>query len=513
MVGGEAGTRSPGGSRAKPGLVNACARRKGVFALAVFLLAFVGVGHGQELSYGNLQEENADIRRILRDLQSRISSIEGWRSTSARIRLLFPELTETDVETLLDAERTLAPFQALPVEASYERRLSAAMSIDRVASQGAFNRYFSAPDVEIEVDPGLAAPALEVDQTDPLYPTARLLSSLGPEDANFYFEFDTSRDFDSPNFWRQPALVPQTFPADLTGRAGLGYNLFLSHIRDVSNSTEVKFPFRVTAMALPLEWAKIDFSRLALLAQLVGHGLGEEQMIKELFTFNRQRVLFSHETAKRSPIDTFKAGLGECIHANELTGTMLELNGLRFRTVGGFNPTIRNIYPGAGHASVEVMRSGGAWEYLDPYLDAYSPGTSAEDLRNHPLGKTVIFEVDRTRFKSADLPTKVTLADIFKYRIYSDSAGRLPSATMIQMAGEERQYGRGWKIRDLEPNERLNLEKDLPSRLQIYVRGRYIISKCKVAHDISCGDPAARASPWAETSFVVSPVDLLKGLP
>jgi len=486
--------------------------RTGIFVSALISLALGGRGHGQDFKAASdaLPQNIASMQRKLDALESRLGSVETWPAESSRIRLLFPEMTETDVDTLLDAERTLTPFQAAPASASYQRALSSSMSkVHVVSNEGPFNRYFSASNIEVRIDPALTAPTLKVDQTDPLHPQVHMLVGHQQDDMSFYFEFDTAPEFNSPNFWRQPALVPQTFPADLTGRAGLGYNIFLSHVRDIVNAKDVKFPFRVTAMSLPLAWGTIDFSQLALLAQLVGHGLKEEQIISEVFQINRQRVLYSHETTKRAPIDTFKSGLGECIHANELTGTMLELNGIRFRTVGGFNPTIRNIYPGAGHASIEVLRSNGQWEYLDPYLDAYEPGTNAENFRDRPLGRTVIYEVDRKRFRSPQLPAKVTLTDLFKYRIYSDSALRLPSATMLQLMGGEQQYGSDWPLRSVEDSERLDLARDLPRQFTVYVRGRYILSKCKVAHDVSCGDPEARASPWAEASFVVEPVDLL----
>jgi hypothetical protein len=452
----------------------------------------------------------SDLENQLNALGSRIDQIEGWPAESARIKTIFPELTDLDLNSLHRSERSLSPFQAAPIPAEYERDFSAQMSAEHLVSKtGAFNRYFSAPDVEVRVDPSLPPPALEIERPNSLYPAVRANVDNNLENASLYFEFDTTPSFDSPNFWRQPALVPETFPANLTGRAGLGYNIFLTHFRNIENSREVQFPFRVTAMALPGDWNSIDFWRLALLAQLVGYGLSEDDLIKEIFIINRQRVLYSHETVKRPPIDTFKAGLGECIHANELTGTMLELNGLRFRTVGGFNPTLRNVYPGAGHASIEVLRSNGDWEYLDPYLDAYSPGTSAANFRDHPLGSTVIFRVDRKRYASAALPINVTLSDIFKYRIYSDSAHRLPPATMLQLTDGEQQYGQSWPLRLLKPSEHLNLQRDLPQQFRVYVRGRYIVSKCRVVHDISCADPDARASPWAETSFVVHPIDLL----
>ena len=477
---------------------------RGVLTSILLLCAATNTGSGQDAGV-------VDLRRQIDELRSRVESLRNWPAVSSRIRLFFPELTETDVDTLDEAERNLVPFAGKPSPTSYQRSSSPAMATPHVvSSDGDFNRYYAAPGVEVSIDPSLAPPRLELGDTDTLHPYARLLDGSYPEGADFYFEFDTSPGFDSPNFWRQPALIPQTFPPDLTGRAGLGYDLFLSHIRSVTNAPSARFPFRVTAMALNVGWNALDFETLAKFSQLLGYGLQEADLVREVFTLNRQRILYSYETTKRAPIDTFKAGLGECIHANELAGTMLELNGLRFRTVGGFNPTVRNIYPGGGHASIEVLRSDGTWEYMDPYLDAYASKTNAENFRERPLGSTVVFTVDKRKYRSGELPDAVTLADLFKYRIYSDSADRLPPATMLQLIGDEQAYGRDWSLRQIEPHETLDLDRDVPDRFKVYVRARYVVSRCKISHDVSCGDPEARASAWADASFDVRPIDLLR---
>jgi hypothetical protein len=314
--------------------------------LAVGLITFVYdrslIRKNAEIAAGLAQAQLS-----LANMQDRLARMEQWRSKSAKIRLLFPELTDTDTASLDEAETSLVPFVASPRAASFERALSPGMATPNVvASQAPFSRYFSAGDTEVKIDSTLPTPGLEIAGADSLYPTVQITGALPSSQVNFYFEFDTSSNFDSPNFWRFPALIPIAFPPDLTSRAGLGYNLFLSHIRSLENSPVMHFPFRVTAMALPMEWNTIGFETLAKFSQLLAYGLEDKAARNEIYVLNRQRVVYSDETIKRNPLDTFKAGLGECIHANELMGTMLEISGYRYRTVGGFNPTLRNAHPG-----------------------------------------------------------------------------------------------------------------------------------------------------------------------
>jgi hypothetical protein len=475
--------------------------------LAIGLIMF---GYGRSLIRKNAEIAAglAQAQLSLGDVQGRLARIEQWRSKSAKIRLLFPELTDTDIASLDEAETSLVPFVASPKAANFERALSPRMATPNVvAGQGPYSRYFSARDTEVTIDSTLPTPGLEIAGADSLYPTVQMTGALPSSHVNFYFEFDTSSSFSTPNFWRSPALVPIAFPPDLTSRAGLGYNVFLSHIRSPENSPVMHFPFRVTAMALPMQWNTIGFETLTKFSQLLAYGLEDKAAKNEIYVLNRQRVVYSDETLKRNPLDTFKAGLGECIHANELMGTMLEINGYRYRTVGGFDPTFRNAYPGGGHAAIEVL-NGKKWEYMDPYLDNYIPGVGITDFSHHPVGNTLIARVDRTKFPSAQIED-LTLANLFRFRMYSDAAGRLPPATMLQLSGAEDHYGRDWELRKITPDERLDIERDLPKHVQIYVRARYIVAACAVSQAVSCADPTARASEWAQASLTIEPLKLL----
>jgi hypothetical protein len=162
----------------------------------------------------------------------------------------------------------------------------------------------------------------------------------------------------------------------------------------------------------------------------------------------------------------------------------------------------------AWHAAIEVLNEK-KWEYMDPYLDNYVPGVGTTDFSHHPIGNTLIARVDRTKFPSAQFED-LTLANLFRYRMYSDAAGRLPPATMLQLAGAEDRYGRDWEPRKITPDEQLDIDRDLPKDVQIHVRARYIVAACAVSQGFSCTDRAARASQWAQASFTIDPRKLLR---
>ena len=73
------------------------------------------------LVYGrSLIQKNAEIARELTqaqlslgDVQSRLARMEQWRSKSAKIRLLFPESTDTDIASLDEAEFVAGPVRRL----------------------------------------------------------------------------------------------------------------------------------------------------------------------------------------------------------------------------------------------------------------------------------------------------------------------------------------------------------------------------------------------------------------
>jgi hypothetical protein len=95
--------------------------------LAIGLIMF---GYGRSLIRKNAEIAAglAQAQLSLGDVQGRLARIEQWRSKSAKIRLLFPELTDTDIASLDEAETSLVPFVASPKAANFERALSPRMA-------------------------------------------------------------------------------------------------------------------------------------------------------------------------------------------------------------------------------------------------------------------------------------------------------------------------------------------------------------------------------------------------
>ena len=101
----------------------------------------------------------------------------------------------------------------------------------------------------------------------------------------------------------------------------------------------------------------------------------------ETFLFGRYLYVWGDDTLTRTAFDVFRAGVGECAAVNNLVGTLLEMNGLRFRIVSGFSPKFRVIFATGGHSAIEVADpKTGNWSYVDAYLGSLLPGTSVERL-------------------------------------------------------------------------------------------------------------------------------------
>lgn len=442
----------------------------------------------------------------------------GWPAAAGtpldQAQAAAPQLTLAELRLLTADELDSTPFAATPRPGAFARAISPHLRAPRLAAaDGPYHRYLAAPGREVVVDPALPAPRLALHATDSLWPEIELDAGdamAGRVDVRYYAEFDTSPGFDSPQFWRYPALIPRADLADLTGRAGLAYALFSTTARGVDGrASRIRFPFRVIAMALPLAAGRIGFAEFAKFARLVAHGVPAEQVIREFYEIGRYRFFWASDEQPRQPLDTFAAGLGECAYVNDLIGAMLEVNGYRYRMVAGFNPIMRQIRPAGGHSAIEVLDpAAGRWSYVDPYLDILAPGVAAEQFAGHPVGNSWIYDVDTSKHDPAVFGTHLTLAGLFRYRRYGDVAGRLPMASMLQLAtaGEAR-YGLDWPLRPAEIA--FDPAKDLPETATIHVRGRYVLSDCAIAFRGGCADPAARASTWQQASFTIRPRALL----
>jgi hypothetical protein len=469
-------------------------------------------------------------------------AVSKRRINETKALVLDPALDARDVRLLTDEELNISPAGFAATDKPFPREPTAALSSKVVdaAKPSVHYRYWvplsesprrSAPR-ELGVDPSLPIPKITIDLSKPLFPTAKVPRQKSPEgyDALYYFEFDTEPSFDSPNLWRYPTLgagiQPLTTDWDanlenLTGRSGLSFNVLGTTQRGVTgHENEVKFPFRSTAMRLPANWSELSFEELERHALALGYGLSSQEMIGEMYRYGRQIYSWGSDTISRSPIDVFRAGLGECLAVNNLIGAMLEMNGLRYRVVSGFNPKFRIIMPNGGHSVIEVLDpKTGKWSYVDSFTDLMLPGVSVEELArgDNPASKLpvsyIVYPHNRAIFGDW-----FTLGQLFKYRSYGDSLTRLPmtSALNLRAGRGERSYGMSWSLNVAAPRAASEL---FPQKQTIYARARYVFAgnrKIETLGDVSKPLTAAdkvAASHWAVTSFEIAPRALMAAYP
>lgn len=427
------------------------------------------------------------------------------RAEAAALRVLqAPDLGREALALLSDEEFA---FRQAELEASTgdtATEPAEEFAVRRAYAEGAPVRYL-VRGVPVEPSDNLPAPQIRVDSAGvrPGVSIPRIHDEDGRE-ALYYFEFDTSPLFNTPNFWRYPALVPLMDKVNLTVRDGLQFLLLQTPHRGIhGNANAVTFPFRASAMRLPEDFAALDFEALQRHARALIDGLEGQEAIGEVFRYVRQTCFWAADTLERAPLDTFRAGMGECGHANDLAGTLLEMSGYRYRGVAGFHPVVREIYPGGGHSAIEV-HDGRGWSYLDSYLDIMAPGIPASRLRESRYGELPVYPLPEEE-RGGRLGSHVTLRELFAYRIYFDKLGRLPTINMFSLGGDEESYGLQWPLElapEFAPHELF------PAQIRIHVRARHLFAGGARIEHVSSPLPwpqEAMVSPWGQTSFVVKP--------
>lgn len=422
---------------------------------------------------------------------------------AALARLYAPHLSREDFAVLTESEYQVGGADlASPSSTPFPDHAGEHFAQRRVTAENTPPQYMLGGSV-VAADAALSAPEISVEQTG-VYPVVSIpeVTDAGGEDALYYFEFDTSPEFDSPNFWRYPALLPYYDREDLTGRDGLRLFVMRTTHRGIDgHANRIEFPFRASAMRLPSDWSQLDFNEMQRHARGLVYGLQGRDAVEEVFAYARQIYFWASDTVHRSPIDTFTAGLGECGHVNDLAGAFLEMNGYRYRGVAGFNPQARVTFPGGGHSAIEVF-DGETWSYLDSYLDVLSDGVPAARLAGSKYAELPIYALPES-YHDGPLGTMLTLENLFAYRLYYDKLSRLPTMSMLMLEGDDDIYGLQWP---------LNVAPEWSSRelfegeLTIHVRARYIFADGESLAHVSEPAPAPsqiRVSPWGYTSFTV----------
>lgn len=477
---------------------------------------------------------SADVARAVAE------AVSARVASETKARVLDPNLDEVDVRLLTDVELDVSPAVLNAVERSFPREPSPQIPHKVVEPGNPEPRYQyavktndSPPRVEqrnLTIDQSLSPPRIDVDLSDPLHPRVRVPKQKGPggQEALYYFEFDTSPRFDSPNFWQYPALMPAYSTdllrgpadrrfADLTGREGLPMTIFMSTQRDVDGrANEARFAFRATAMRLPEQWSALTFDELERHALALGYGLAPREMLPEIYRYGRATYAWGWDTVTRSPIDVFRSGIAECSANNNLIGAMLEMNGIRYRTVEGINPRYRVVWPDHGHSAVEVLDPvSRRWSYLDSYLDVYLPDVSAQQLATGgaAASKLAVASIAGPQHRTLFGPSTL-LGSLFKYRRYGDNLSRLPMTSALKLrtgAGED-EYGMDWTLNTARARPASEL---FAERQTIHVRARYVLAGSATL--AALGKPQGLmglndrpvASPWGTTRFDIEPRRLM----
>jgi len=456
-------------------------------------------------------------KRLVRIQASAIEAQESRRRNEVAARLMFPELDADDIGLLKDSELDTTQMVLEYAESEYQPE-SENFDYRKPLPEplGDDQAYLDDEGREIKVDPSLAAPEIliEIPPDDPWRPVV----SVKPPDlteVNYYFEFDTRPTFDSNLSWSAPSLLADSGGVmNLISRRELRhYYVYQGKLRhEDGRDARLKFPFTAAAMRdIPVDEIKMaDFDRLAL---ILGHHNSPEQTIREVFEFTRRVIKFgSTDTYYRPVLDVYKSGFGGCGHANGFAGELLERNGIRYRTVSGFNPKARVLAPGGGHSAAEILlpaagKEAAQWSYFDPYLDIYLPGVSIEDVVRQRQPAEHIYTLNPF------LPGRsgqVTLPDLFKMRRYLDQRARLPMAGMFQLFGREKVYGLEWPLTPAGPEAQENY---WPEAVTVYVRARYLAgakgpvkSFYSLPHSTGISGESKgqeRFSPWGAASFTI----------
>ena len=418
-----------------------------------------------------------------------------------------------EVALLTEAELDEEGYAGAPAIKEFDGELSPSFLNGPVLGRNAYI-YVSDSGTEIPVFSDLPKPILEVDGAALPKPIFRARG--GRPDLQLHIEVDTSPDFNSADVWRWPALFPYAEAEDLRTSSGSALRVFtFSSFNTDPFSREIEAPFPIVLMTTGREDGDLQRSLeiKSRLAGILGRDAGSDRdawVARQIYTYILHSYIVGSDNYTRKPIETFAAGVGECGNLNALAQAMLEFNGIASRFVSGFNPIVRQAYPGGGHTLLEVRYKDG-WGILDTFLDIFDPTVSTRDLESDALGDRIVYRIDNRRFPASTYGEHLDLKNLFRYRIYADPATRLPPQTMVQLAGQEENYGLSWNLRSgYGLTDRMVVDA-LPVEATIYVRARFIESACIGGWSKSCLDPDAKASEWSVSSFEIRPREMMAG--
>jgi hypothetical protein len=447
-----------------------------------------------------LQDLSANTEKLEKSL-ARLETAQRMEHQRRKLLTMYPELSERAVRALEDSELDTTPARLTASNTpSIETSAFPARVIDRQALVPSYTAGFTG---SVRVDSSRPAPVISIDEKGAdLRPVVSIPKAYDEQqrEALYYFEFDTRPDFTSPNMWRFPALLSSAKELNAIQRRNIEFDVLVTHHRGLTGrDNSVKFPFRASAMRLP-DWDQLNYAELQKQSRALSEGLSPEQTIREVFAYVRQVYLWGNNDKGMAPVDVFRAGLASCGLVNGLAGALLEMSGIRYRMVDGFNPLVRLAYPGGGHTAIEALNPAtGRWSYVDPYLDILQMNVSARELAAERRD-IKIYNIDPPY---SQFGPYLSVGGLFEYRGYFDNQERMPGATMPMLFGREEQYGKQWALHVAPKFAAADL---FPHAIRIYVRARYIFAGDKtIRHFNDAYDKYedVTATPWAQTSFVI----------
>jgi hypothetical protein len=490
------------------------------------------------------------LQEVRATVLSELGKIASTSATRARsevmARFLCPDLSEDECKLMNDYEICVEPVR-LP-----EAALESELDWDRVGVAHMREKTSAAPisnesenimsayivgmltkknrSDQIPVDPEWAITEIEVIDNDAPFPSVKLhhREALPGMCITRHYEFDVTSEFNSSHKWIYPPLLPAMSTPNITTRENLNHFVFHATARGELNPTVFRFPFPVATMAVKLDDGELRFEALVQTAQLLQAGRSYSEAIASVFQWTKHKLSWGYNTKEHAAIDTFRCGISGCGGVSDLAGVMLEMNSIRYRLVGGFNPVTRVWYPGGGHSAIEVW-NGENWSYFDPYLDLYTENVAVYNFAANQIGK-----LPWNRHRPApDLEISIqhkpflneqTLGGMFKCFAYADKTMRLPITHRVQLIAAEahgldstcftrQNYGLQWTLRPGFND--LKIPVDLPETQTIFVRARLLISKGGTRPlDKWSGPDEENAvfSDWAHTSFETRPADYARKL-
>jgi uncharacterized coiled-coil protein SlyX len=537
-------------------------KRRSAIAAAAALTLLAAVDGRADTAFDErlrkLEEHAAYQRQAVEQLSSwvgillhRTDDMQKRETQEALARLIAPEFSPLELKLLNRWEISTDPLPTQVRAIDWNRVGTPTMQTPKARAGKDFHNYtawgyerdqvtgqrLTVPAATAPINPALPPLSISISGADTAYPVISVSQSwrhswFGPQLEDVYYEFDTDPSFESPAMWRYPALMPTSAmidgggadSQDLTTVRGLTYHLFTTTQRDYRPTRELRFPFRVSAMARPNGVERGSFEEMAAVSLQLQHGLDRDQRIREVFQYGRLNYVWGSNTIIASPLDTFRARVAECGGINDLMGAMLEMTGVRYRAVGGFHPINRVWFPGGGHTAIEV-HDGERWSFLDSYLDFLTPGVAARDFLRDAIGFETLpapLHVPPDylpAMAAAGVAGNLRMRDLFKYRSYGDTQLRAGGAYMMQLRLAEHQrsgaiteetYGLHWQLRPAPPPLDVST---MPESTTVYVRARYAQSRCRVSHyhrAEKCTDASAVLSPWATAQFTFNPRKLLQ---